>query len=76
MRRRASMVAAIVIASMTLSLSASAHAAPPCNDSGDPGNSDYARHHISALAKDGALGNDGHKPGSHRGFSVCLGVHG
>ncbi|CAN5869534.1 MAG: hypothetical protein M3520_13380 [Actinomycetota bacterium] len=54
---------------------ASAHSAAPCDDSGGPGNSDYAQHHIVALAHQGALGNGGHKPGSHGGFSLCLGVH-
>ena len=52
----------------------SAHAAPPCNDSdgdGSPSGHEYAKHHISSLAKLGNLGNDGHKPGSHQGFSVC-----
>ena len=47
----------------------------PCNDSPDPGNSSYAKHHIVALAKIGGLGNDGHKPGGHQGYSLCLGVH-
>lgn len=51
--------------------SASAHNAGPCNDSGEPGNSDYAQHHIVPAE----LGNDAHKPGTHRGYSVCLGVH-
>ncbi|OLS29289.1 MAG: hypothetical protein HeimC2_01370 [Candidatus Heimdallarchaeota archaeon LC_2] len=52
----------------------SAHTAPPCNDTNDDGSSsghEYAKHHISALAKSGGLGNDGHKPGAHNGFSVC-----
>lgn len=53
---------------MALAVGASAHSALPCN-------SDYAKHHIVALAKDGALGNNGHKPGTHQGFSLCLGVH-
>lgn len=44
------------------------HNLGPCNDSGEPGNSDYAKHHI-VPAK---LGNDAHKPGAHRGFSFCL----
>jgi len=48
------------------------HSTGPCTDSGGPGNSDYGRHHISSFAKDGNLGNEGHKPGvSHQGFSVC-----
>lgn len=52
-----------------------AHSAPPCNDSnmdGMPSGREYAKHHIVPLAHDGALGNEGHKPGAHRGFSVCL----
>ena len=56
----------------------SAHNAGPCNDTdgdGVPSGHDYAAHHIVAAAKAGALGNDGHKPGSHMGFSLCLGVH-
>ena len=44
----------------------------PCNDSGGPGNSDYARHHIKPLATGGNLGDGGHKPGDHHGFSHCL----
>lgn len=55
---------------------ASGHTAPPCNDSGEPGNSDYAQHHIRALALEGAVGADGHVPGTHQGYSLCLGVHG
>ncbi len=47
----------------------------PCNDSGEPGNSDYAVHHIRFLAKNGSLGEGGHIPGTHQGFSLCLGVH-
>ena len=49
-----------------------AHSAPPCNDSGEPGNSDYAQHHIKPLATSGGMGNDGHKPGvQHQGYSAC-----
>lgn len=58
--------------------SGGAHGAPPCNDSGDPGNSDYAQHHIRFLALGGDIGSvdhdgDGlaHTPGSHQGFSLC-----
>lgn len=51
---------------------AAAHSAHPCNDTGGPGHSDYATHHIVPLAQQGALGNDGHKPGSHRGYSLCI----
>ena len=48
------------------------HSAAPCNDSGGPGNSDYAQHHIVPVATSGLMGNGGHKPGSHQGFSFCL----
>ena len=44
------------------------HNVGPCNDSGEPGNSDYAQHHIVPAT----LGRDAHIPGTHRGFSVCL----
>lgn len=76
MRRRIATVLIAVMATMTLSVGALAHNAGPCNDSGEPGNSDYAQHHIVAAAHAGDLGGpDGHIPGTHRGFSVCLGVH-
>lgn len=52
-----------------------AHTAPPCNDSGEPGNSDYAQHHIRPQAQEGQIGEGGHIPGTHRGYSACLGVH-
>lgn len=48
-----------------------AHNAGPCNDSGEPGNSDYAQHHIVPLATTGGIGADGHVPGTHHGFSAC-----
>lgn len=52
----------------------SAHTAPPCNDTdgdGAPSGREYAAHHISAMAKEGMLGQGGHIPGSHHGFSLC-----
>lgn len=39
----------------------------PCVDSGGPGNSDYARHHIVE-----AVAGGDHVPGTHGGFSLCL----
>jgi len=72
MRRRLAVILVGVMVSMALAMGASAdHNVGPCNDSGEPGNSDYARHHIVPAT----LGNDAHKPGSHQGFSLCLGVH-
>lgn len=66
----------VVLAVATAALAG--HNAGPCNDSGEPGNSDYAQHHIVPVAKDGDLGradHDGdgmsHSPGSHGGYSAC-----
>jgi hypothetical protein len=73
--RRLLIVLLVLLIALVSVVPVFAHGAPPCNDSGEPGNSDYAKHHISFLAKQGLLGNDGHVPGSHQGFSLCLGVH-
>lgn len=70
----------LMLASLTLVLSgvASAHTSGPCNDTGEPGNSDYAQHHVRPMAQDGDIGavdHDGdgtaHSPGSHSGYSAC-----
>lgn len=52
---------------------ASAHQLGPCNDAdmdGEFSGQEYAAHHIVAGAHDGIIGQQ-HKPGSHRGFSLC-----
>ena len=65
MRRRLAVVIVTVMATMTLAMGASAdHNVGPCNDSGEPGNSDYATHHIVPATP-------GHVPGTHMGFSLC-----
>ena len=49
----------------------------PCNDQngdGSPSGFEYAKFHVSELAKQGLIGSV-HKPGEHRGFSLCPGVH-
>lgn len=74
--RKVLLVPAVLVAfTLSVAAPASAHNAGPCNDSGGPGHSDYATHHIVAAAHAGALGDGGHKPGEHRGYSLCLGVH-
>lgn len=78
MRRRITAGLAGLALALALAAPASAHSAPPCNDTDGDGAAsgrDYATHHIRPLAMDGALGAGGHKPGAHRGFSLCLGVH-
>jgi hypothetical protein len=78
MRKTALLLATTATVALTLGTagSAVAHDGGPCNSTGGPGHSDYAAHHIVVAAQDGALGNDGHKPGIHKGYSVCLEVHG
>ena len=74
----AALVAASALALATVG-AASAHPTGPCFDPATPtvtySGAEYAAHHISALAKEGMLGNGGHKPGGHQGYSLCLGVH-
>jgi hypothetical protein len=64
-------LAVSVVSVMSFSAPAFGHDAGPCNDSGEPGHSDFAQHHVSAAAKEGDLGEGGHKPGEHQGFSSC-----
>lgn len=78
MKRKLLVVVMVLVFTLMSVVPAFAHAAPPCADSGDPGHSDYARHHISVLAKAGDLGrvdHDGdgiaHVPGAHQGYSLC-----
>ncbi len=70
-KKIATVVAFATMTTLAVGAPAFGQAASPCNDSGEPGNSDYAQHHIVPLAQSGGLGDGGHKPGSHKGFSVC-----
>ena len=63
--------ASAIMMTLALAIPASADNRGPCSGDGH----DYAQHHIKPLATGGDLGNDGHVPGTHRGFSACLGVH-
>ncbi|MFZ5816750.1 MAG: hypothetical protein ACOY93_15875 [Bacillota bacterium] len=78
MRKVTVVVLMLMLLTLALAGTASAHTAPPCNDSngdGSPSGQEYAWHHIRPMAQAGSLGEGGHKPGVHHGFSVCLGVH-
>jgi hypothetical protein len=69
----------LILALMLVAVPVAQAQAPPCNDTdgdGSPSGREYATHHVSALAKEGMLGAGGHIPGTHGGFSLCLGVHG
>lgn len=64
-------LAGAIVMALALAIPASADNRGPCSGDGR----DYAQHHIKPLATGGNLGHDGHVPGTHQGFSVCLGVH-
>jgi hypothetical protein len=69
--RKLLIILLVLLVALVSVVPAFAHSAPPCNDSGEPGNSDYAQHHIVPLATAGELGHGGHIPGTHHGFSLC-----
>lgn len=71
MRRNLTILVVVLLVALLMVVPAFAHNAGPCNDSGEPGNSDYAQHHIKDLATAGGLGAGGHVPGVHHGFSGC-----
>ncbi len=73
MRRLIVLALLVLLLVLTITPLASAHQAGPCGVvvPDEPGHSEFARHHIVPFAQEGALGNEGHKPGTHRGFSVC-----
>ncbi len=67
--------AAMLVAVMAVAsaMPAFAHDAGPCEQTADPGHSEYAEHHIVFHAHEGTLGAGGHIPGTaHQGFSTCL----
>lgn len=79
MRRLLATTSLLMLLMGALAAPAAGHVLGPCNDgdenvasvaAGATGRN-YAAHHISAMAKEGLLGGDGHIPGSHRGFSAC-----
>ena len=72
-RLKRALAVAFVSALMLVMMAAPAfaHQAGPCAPSADPGNSEFAKHHIVPFAQEGELGAGGHKPGTHQGFSFC-----
>jgi len=73
MKKRTMLIVVLVLMiALVAAVPAAAHIGGPCDNlAGEPGNSGYAKHHIAALATEGGLGNDAHKPGTHQGFSAC-----
>jgi hypothetical protein len=75
---RVSITIILLALSVVVAPMVSAHTAGPCNESGEAGNSDYARHHVRPMAQSGDVGatdHDGdgmsHTPGTHAGYSAC-----
>ncbi len=69
------LVILIVVMSLLAVAPAFAHTQPPCNDANGDGSAsgyEYATHHVAALAQMGMLGEGGHVPGAHHGFSLCI----
>jgi hypothetical protein len=69
---------AVVMAAMLVAsaMPAFAHLTGPCIPATDPataeaGHSEFAQHHIVPRATTGELGEGGHIPGTHQGFSAC-----
>ncbi len=74
MTRKLIVMSLVMLLTLSFATPVFAHSAPPCNDSngdGSPSGAEYAAHHIVSLATTGGLGNGGHKPGVHHGFSLC-----
>ncbi|WP_199616276.1 hypothetical protein [Paenibacillus alkalitolerans] len=74
MKKRLLAFTGLIAIAVMMSGVATAHQAPPCNDSdgdGSPSGYDYAQHHIVPMAQNQTLGDGGHKPGVHQGFSAC-----
>jgi hypothetical protein len=78
MRLSRRLLAALLVGLLTLAFSGgSVSAHGPCDDidgDGSASGMEYGQFHISSHAPHGvALG--AHNPGTHQGFSLCLGVH-
>ena len=74
MKKKLIVLSLVLILTFAIASPVFAHSAPPCNDTtgdGSPSGQEYAAHHIVPLATSGALGANGHVPGTHRGFSLC-----
>ena len=73
---RRTFVAMLIAMALALGVTGTAAAHDPCDPDGDgtATGREYAQLHIAPHAPHGvALG--AHNPGTHQGFSLCLGVH-
>ena len=69
----ATLLLSLVVTLMAAIPALASDAGGPCSDA-HPGNSGYARNHITVLAHAGMLGSE-HKPGEHHGYAGLCGVH-
>ena len=78
MRRLRLVVALALTALLAIGVGAAPVAAHgPCDDVNADGSAsgwEYGQFHISSHPPHG-IGVGGHNPGTHQGFSLCLGVH-
>ncbi|HET7676838.1 MAG TPA: hypothetical protein VFK38_03225 [Candidatus Limnocylindrales bacterium] len=74
--RRLITILAVLLLSLALAGPAAAHS--PCvdfNADGSPSGWEYGQFHISSHTPHGRGIDGAHNPGTHMGFSLCLGVH-
>jgi hypothetical protein len=72
MRKRLAVLASGLLMVLASAGSGAAHNAGPCGDAGEPGNSDFAQHHIVAMAHEEPGTVAEHNPGTtHQGYSAC-----
>lgn len=73
------LMAALAMALLTGAFAAGAASAHgPCDDidgDGSASGREYAQFHISSHTPHGVAHSGAHNPGTHQGFSLCLGVH-
>ena len=61
----------VLMLTMVFAIPASASTPGPCGESNHTGR-DYAEQHIVPLGGEDGLLGQGHKPGTHQGYSTCL----
>ena len=72
MRTRSVMFGISVLAALALAAPGAAdHNVGPCNTQAEPGQSEFARHHVVPVSQSGMPASERHHPGMHRGFSFC-----
>jgi len=77
MRRTRLVIAVILAMAVAIGFTGSVAAHGPCDDvdaDGSASGMEYGQFHISSHSPHG-VGLGAHNPGTHRGFSLCLGVH-